>query len=72
MIILWIRKSQPNKPDNRAENEGGPFNKHDEAMKEFRRRHPEVDATRPKDILTPDGNLLAPVVKVTLTENVQN
>jgi hypothetical protein len=55
-------------------NEREAFQKHIEIMKEFRTSHPdrEIKVVTPKDILTSDGNLLAPVANVKLDKHKQN
>ncbi len=72
MIILWIRKSKKDKQKNSLKDEMGSFREHNEMMKKFRLAHPEFEAINDGDILTGDGNLLAPVHKVKLPEYVQN
>jgi hypothetical protein len=74
MIILWVRKKKTEDPKNTADNITDAFRTHDENMKKFRSSHPdpEIKITTPKNILTDNGNLLAPVYKVKLGENVQN
>jgi len=72
MIILWIRKSKKEKQKNSLEDEKGSFQEHDEMMKKFRLGHPEFEVISDRDIITGDGNLLAPVRKVKLAEYVQN
>jgi len=72
MIILWIRKKrneEQNVPDRK---EKQPFQEHDDIMKKFRLAHPDANIVASKDIITADGNLLAPIQKVKLTEHVQN
>jgi len=41
-------------------------------MKQFRLAHPDTNVINAKDIITADGNLLAPVDSVKLNEHVQN
>ena len=72
MIIFWIRKGNPEKKNNPGKTDKETFKKHDEVMKKFRHSHPEINVVRAQDILTADGNLLAPVNRVSLTGNVQN
>jgi hypothetical protein len=72
MIILWIRKSKKDKLKNGPKNEKDYFQEHDKMMKKFRQSHPEFEVINDRDILTGDGNLLAPVHKVKLSEYVQN
>jgi hypothetical protein len=72
MIILWIRKSKKDKPKTSLKEERESFQAHDEVMRKFRQAHPEFEVITDKDILTGEGNLLAPVQKVKLAEYVQN
>jgi len=72
MIILWIRKSRKDKQKKNLKTEKGSFQEHDEMMKKFRHGHPDFEAIHDNDILTGDGNLLAPVRQVKLAEHVQN
>ena len=57
-----------------SKNDMKSFLEHDELMKKFRFSHPDPDMkiTAPKNILTTDGNLLAPVYRVKIGENTQN
>jgi hypothetical protein len=72
MIILWIRKSKKDKQEQAVKDEQQSFKEHDEVMKKFREAHKELDVISDKDILTGDGNLLAPVHKIRLSDHVQN
>jgi hypothetical protein len=74
MIILWVRKKKKEEQKNSSNSISDAFHKHDESMKKFRSSHPDPDikVTIPKNILTDNGNLLAPVYKVKLGENIQN
>jgi hypothetical protein len=74
MIILWVRKRKAEEQKDSSRNDKESFQKHDEIMKKFRFSHPEreVKIVIPKDILTTDGNLLAPVNSVKLGDNKQN
>jgi hypothetical protein len=67
MIILWVQKSRKDKKDKTQS-----FQEHDEMMKQFRLSHPELNVVSARDILTADGNLLAPVHAVELPEHAQN
>jgi hypothetical protein len=72
MIILWIRKKRAegqNVPDRK---EKPSFREHDDIMKRFRLAHPDVDIVASKDIVTADGNFLAPIQKVKLAQHLQN
>jgi hypothetical protein len=72
MIILWIRKNKKAKQEKNTKEETTTFRVHDEVMKKFHDSHPNFDVITDKDILTGDGNLLAPVNAVKLSEHVQN
>ena len=72
MIILWIRKTKKNKEEKTLKDEKTSFREHDEVMKKFRQEHPEFGIVTDKDIITGDGNLLAPVHTVKLTQHAQN
>jgi hypothetical protein len=72
MIILWIRKKNAEAPKDSEKNEEESFHKHDEIMKRFRYAHPDLNVVSSRDILTTEGNLLAPLEQVTLTDHVQN
>ena len=67
-IAYWLGEKK-NNPEKSGKDS---FKKHDEVMKKFRHSHPEINVVHAKDILTADGNLLAPVKKVSLTGNIQN
>ena len=71
MIILWIRKTKKDKQKS-LKDEKDFFREHDEMMKKFRLGHPELEVVSDRDILTGDGNLLAPVHQVRLADYVQN
>jgi hypothetical protein len=72
MIILWIRKKNTEQKNGLVKDNKESFQKHDEVMKQFRLAHPDTNVINARDIITSDGNLLAPVDKVKLTEHVQN
>jgi|GEM_PF-2025414 len=74
MIILWVRKKKLEGKKHSSKSERASFQEHDELMKKFRFSHPDPDTkiTASKNILTTDGNLLAPVYKVKIGENTQN
>lgn len=74
MIILWVRKIKAEDRKDSSKNDKESFQKHDDFMKKFRFSHPEqeVKIVAAKDILTTDGNLLAPVNSVKLGVNQQN
>jgi hypothetical protein len=72
MIILWVRKKKAEKQKRSTKNEMDTFQKHDETMKKFRQSHPDVKIITPRNILTTDGNLLAPIYAVKIGKNTQN
>jgi hypothetical protein len=74
MIILWVRKRKGGEQKELPGFDKESFQKHDELMKKFRFSHPdrEVKIVPAKDILTTDGNLLAPVDSVKLDKNRLN
>jgi hypothetical protein len=72
MIILWIRKSKKDKQEQTVKDGQQSFKEHDEVMRKFREAHKVLDVISDKDILTGDGNLLAPIHKVRLSGHVQN
>jgi hypothetical protein len=71
MLILFI--TPKNKHDTPILDTGeDSFQQHNEAMKQFRRAHPDLKAISARDILTADGHLLAPVQGVRLEANARN
>jgi hypothetical protein len=72
MIILWIRKNKEDKQAHGLKDKKESFKEHDEVMRKFRQAHRELDVISDQDILTGDGNLLAPVRQVKLSEYAQN
>jgi hypothetical protein len=72
LIILWIRKRKTEKQNDPVWGGKESFEKHNEAMKQFRRSHPDASIINAKDIITADDNLLAPVQNVKLAKNAQN
>jgi hypothetical protein len=72
VIILWIRKNKKDKQKNGLKETKKSFQEHDEVMRKFRQAHQELEFITDKDILTGEGNLLAPVQKVKLAEYIQN
>jgi hypothetical protein len=70
MIILWIRKNKADKNGIAEQTES--FQEHDDIMKRFRMAHPDINQSTSKDIVTTEGNLLAPVHQVKLAANIQN
>jgi len=72
MLILWIRRNKTDKQTNSPKNDKETLKKHNEDMKKFRLSHPEIETINVKDIIAPDGAILAPVHGVKLAKNVQN
>jgi hypothetical protein len=70
MLILWITRKNRNIPD--ADAGEDTFRAHNEAMKNFRRAHPDLNIVNASDIVVADGNLLAPVQGVKLDGHAQN
>jgi hypothetical protein len=70
MIILWIRKNKADKLNDMGNT--ATFQEHDDVMKRFRMSHPDVNMVASRDIMTSEGNLLAPVHQVKLADNIQN
>ena len=70
MIILWIRKNKAGKIKDSGDFES--FQEHDDVMKRFRMAHPDINQSASRDIVTDEGNLLAPVHQVKLAANIQN
>ena len=48
------------------------FQEHDDIMKRFRLAHPDINMMGSHDMVTEEGNLLAPVFQVKLADNIQN
>ncbi len=71
MLILLITPRSKQEPPAAAADEGS-FRRHNEAMKRFRRAHPDLNAISARDILTADGDLLAPVSGIRLDGNARN
>jgi hypothetical protein len=72
MIILWIYKNKKRQEETESQDKNQSFAKHDEMMRKFRLEHPEFGVITDKDIVTGDGNLLAPVHQVKLAHHAQN
>ena len=75
MFILWIRKRPPDddgEPPKAAES----LEIHNEAMKKFRREHPDIpeiiEVVKPHDIVLTDGDVLAAVEKVKVAASSKN
>lgn len=72
MLIFWINKSKKNDDTGPWTSQKEDFTKHDEAMERFRQTHPDMNIVSSKDIITTDGNILAPVQNVKLNEYTKN
>lgn len=72
MIILWIRKKKTDELKEIVPREDRSFHQHDDIMKRFRLAHPDVNMVSARDILTTEGNVLAPIQRVKLTDHMQN
>jgi len=72
MFILWIRRSDKNKRDNQDLNRPENMKNHNEEMKRFRATHQHIDMGPARDIVTADGDLLAPIRTIRLSPNVCN
>ena len=72
MIILWIRKSKADAQNVNNKKDRHSFQEHDDIMKKFRLSHPDLSVIDAEDIVTADGNYLAPIYDVKLTANIQN
>lgn len=72
MLILWIRKIKTGMQSSPRKKEPKSFQKHNADMKKFRLSHPDIEAINSQDIITADGNILAPVHGFRLAKNIQN
>jgi len=72
MLILWIRKKKTDQLKEPEKQEEQSFEEHDNIMKRFRLAHPDVNLINTRDILTAEGNVLAPIRQVKLSNHVQN
>ncbi len=72
MFILWIRRSDKNKKDHRDLQQPENMKDHNEEMKQFRAAHHRIDMVPARDIVTADGDLLAPIQGVRLSPNISN
>ena len=72
MLIFWIRKNKTDERNCSQKNEKQPFQKHDECMKSFSLAHSKTEATRLKDMMKVDGDILATVQSVKLNRHAQN
>lgn len=71
MLILLITPRSKQEPPTPATGEDS-FRRHNEAMKQFRRAHPDLNILNARDILTADGDLLATVEGIRLDGNARN
>jgi hypothetical protein len=72
MIILWIRRRKTGEKKGETEEKQKHFAKHDEDMKRFKLAHSDMNIMSGDDILTDEGDILAPVNKVKLSTYVAN
>ena len=72
MLIVWIRKRKTREPKDSTEENKKLFVEHSEDMKKFRLAHSNMNIMSANDILTSDGDILAPVNHVKLAENAHN
>ena len=72
MIILWIRNNKKGKKQDTAQPETASFQQHSDEMKQFSLGHPKLESTGARDILTPEGDVLATVHEVRMALNCQN
>jgi len=72
MIILLIRRIPGKQNNNKDLSDPYTMAVHNEAMKKFREVHPNINVLTAGDILTPGGDLLAPVIGVNLPRNICN
>jgi hypothetical protein len=70
LILLISGKNKGPRPVTEADDET--FRRHDEAMKQFRLGHPDLDVVRARDIVLANDDLLAPVNNVKLADNARN
>ena len=72
MIILWIRKSPKPAKQDKDLCDPATLAEHNEAMKRFRKDHPDLNIIPAEDIVMADGDLLAPVIGIKLSDNLCN
>ena len=72
MLIVWIRKRKASEQKVSKEENNKPFINHNEDMKQFRIAHSNMNIMNANDILTSDGDILAPVNRVKLSEHAHN
>ena len=72
MLIVWIRKRKTKEQKDSSEENKKLFTDHSEDMKKFRLAHSDMNIMSAADILTSDGDILAPVNNVKLSENAHN
>ena len=72
MLILWIQRSNNGERPNNHEVDKESQSQHNEDMKKFSINHPEIETAHPDDIISSDGQILAPVHMARLSKNSQN
>jgi len=72
MLIVWIRKKKTSEGNILFRNDKESQQKHNESMKSFHLTHAEINEASSNDIITTDGNVLAPVYQVKLRKHTQN
>ena len=72
MLIFWINKSKKNEDPGPRTRQKENFHEHEEAMERFRQTHPDMNIINSNDIITADGNILAPVQDVKLNDYSKN
>ena len=72
MLIFWINKSKKSDDTGPWTSEKDSFQEHEEAMERFRQTHPDMNIISSTDIITADGNILAPVQDVKLNGYTRN
>jgi hypothetical protein len=70
LILLITPRNKQERPV--ADSDDDSFRRHNEAMKQFRRAHPDLNTVSNRDILTADGDLLATVSGTRLDDNSRN
>ena len=72
MLILWIRRKKTSEKKQEPAEKQKRFANHDEDMKRFKLAHSDMNIMSGDDILTDDGDILAPVNKVKLSTYAAN
>ena len=72
MLIVWIRKRKNREPEDSGEENKRLSINHNEDMKKFRLAHSDMNIMSAADILTSDGDILAPVNSVKLSKHAHN